>query len=113
MQRELSIETHMSPDGSLLVLSGELDIASAPRLRAEINALVAGGVRNLVVDLHDADFIDAVGLGAVVQASKLLSAHGGRFSIVRPKEGVMKIFTITGLAGSFEMYDTPEQAAVS
>jgi anti-anti-sigma factor len=55
-------------DGSVIALQGEHDLATAPVLAAELDALVAGG-SNVVVDLSQTTFIDSSIVGVLHAAS--------------------------------------------
>src|ERR1700761_3596366 len=54
------------PGESLTVaLSGELDIASVPRLSARIDEFLAASPRHIVIDVSKLTFVDAAGLRAL------------------------------------------------
>ena len=59
-----------------MTVAGEIDIATATRLRERLFELAAGG-RPLVAGLDQVSFIDSAGLSALVGAAKRAAAHGG------------------------------------
>lgn len=67
-------------DGATLAVKGELDIATAPRLRATVGDLMGQGVRHLEIDLDGVTFIDSSGMGALLWVSNRLGAVGGDLS---------------------------------
>jgi len=81
-----------------LSLSGELDLATAPRVEQAAEELLAGGLHTLVLDLSDLRFIDSSGLRVVVILHRRAEDEGWRLSIVRPSEQVHRVFEISGLA---------------
>lgn len=89
---------------------GELDLASVPRLRQEVVALVGDGHRNVVLDLAAVDFIDSVGLGGVVAVAKRVRGAGGRFRVARPDQRVWSVFELVGLDAVIERFDDLEAA---
>ncbi len=81
----------------MLALSGDLDTLGAAELRAAVMAAVADGERLLVLDLCDVDFIDSVGLGAVVGALKRTRQRAGDLGLVCPVPRVRRVFEMCDL----------------
>ena len=82
---------------ALLRVSGEVDIASAPRLRETLIGVIAGGQPRVVLDLDGVDFLDSTGLGVIVSALKRTRTHGGDLRIVSTRPSVRQLFELTGL----------------
>jgi anti-sigma B factor antagonist len=90
----------ISGDGAapVIVVRGEIDVATSPRLRAELNALVDQGVRDLTLQFGEVSFVDSSGLGVLVGIYKRLREEGdGSIRIVEAQASVRKVFEITGL----------------
>lgn len=98
---------------SVVAPIGELDLASVPRLRQAVVALVGSGSNDVVLDLAAVDFIDSVGLGGVVAVAKRVLAHGGRFRLARPEDRVWSVFTLVGLDQVFECHDDLDSATAA
>jgi anti-sigma B factor antagonist len=99
---ETLINTTQGLDGGIVVeIRGEIDIASADRLRQVLVDTVSRlrPVR-LVVDLLHVTFIDSVGLGALVAGHQAAHALGVRCTIRQPSPFVLTQLHQTGL------YDT-------
>jgi anti-sigma B factor antagonist len=79
-----------------VTVAGEIDIATAARLRERLFELAAGG-GPLVADLDQVRFIDSAGLGALVGAAKRATAHGGSLHVVCARPKVRQLFRLTGL----------------
>src|SRR5271166_1072884 len=77
----LTIRVRHQPQYVLVVLAGEIDIATVSRLRERLWALAASG-RPLVADLDQVSFIDASGLGALAGAARLAAEHGASLHVV-------------------------------
>jgi anti-sigma B factor antagonist len=85
-------------DGTAVVaVFGEVDLATAPELKAVLLAAVASGATNIVLDLSGTDFLDSTGLGAVVTAYKRVRAHDGHMRVVVGNPRVRRVFEITNL----------------
>lgn len=70
-----------------------------------INALIANGVRKLVLDLTHVEFVDSAGLGIIMHASGGIQQCGGRLRIAGANEQVRRLFEITH-TGSILALDT-------
>ncbi len=106
--------THRSEGGvSVLGVEGEVDVSSAPQLQRELSALQEAGARSVIVDLTAVGFLDSTGLGALVAARAVAAEAGGTIALVCDQERILKLFTITGLDGAFDIHPTVESAARS
>ena len=84
-------------DGALLTVHGELDLASAPQLRAAVGDLLGQGVRHVEVDLDGCTFIDSSGMGALLWASHRLHAAGGDLVAVHVHGAAMRTLELSGV----------------
>jgi anti-sigma B factor antagonist len=91
-------------------LSGELDHATAPELRQPLDAAIKAGVRAVLVDLSDCNFIDSTGLSVLVHAHARLLDDGGRLEICCPDPQVRRLLEITGVDRSFGVHRTRDEA---
>ena len=107
---DLGLEVEERGDVAVLAVSGEVDVATVPRLREQLHGLVASGTPRIVVDLDAVDFLDSTGLGVLVGALKRLRAAEGTFGLVCAKEPLLKIFRITALDQVFPIYPSIEAA---
>jgi anti-sigma B factor antagonist len=89
----------------LLEVQGELDLASAPRLCARLDAARAERVRALVVDVGGLAFCDSTGLRALMGAAAEIRVDGRRFAIVCPDDGpVARLLDVTGMRERLPVY---------
>jgi anti-sigma B factor antagonist len=86
--------------GVVVELSGELDLATAPRLRDRL-ALLSDGEDQITLDLTRLDFIDSTGLSVLVMAYTRAQSSGGAVVMRNPSSAVLRIFEITGLTTLF------------
>jgi anti-sigma B factor antagonist len=102
--------TTFDPDGALLTVSGELDIATAPLLRERLSAAIGGGVRRLVLDLCPVSFMDSVAVAAILHARRDLG-EGGRMAVACAAESYPRlVFEIAGLPACLDLFETPAAA---
>ena len=80
-----------------IVLSGELDVASAQMLEAELEAAVAGGIEELVLDLSGIEFMDSTGLRAILHGKALCEEHRCGYSMTPAQRQVERVLKMTGV----------------
>ena len=102
-----------SSRGSITVLTveGEVDIATAPKLREKLVELAAAGATRVVVDLEKVEFLDSTGLGVLIGGMKRLRSTDGDLTLVCTQPRILKVFEITGLNRAFAIHDSVDQAA--
>lgn len=93
----LEIDHHSEERFHTLELSGELDLVSAPELRAMANLLCVEPTRGIRVDLSGLTFVDSAGLAAVIMIHRLCAEHGYAYELVPGPPAVQRIFGIAGL----------------
>lgn len=107
----MHISVEPRDDYAILHLRGEFDTYYVPLMQTEIEALGKAGVVRVVLNLRLVKFINSTALGAMIKASKLLSAKGGKLVISRPSAFCRDILEKVGLNRVVSVFDTDEQAA--
>jgi anti-sigma B factor antagonist len=104
-------------DGAAIVrpMVGRVDIDVAADLRSALLLLIERGQRRLIVDLHDVEFIDSSGLGALVSALKTLKRadDSGDVRLARVQPAVASLLEVIRLDRVFRSYDTVDLALQS
>lgn len=103
---ELEVTTRDVGDHTVIKLKGEVDIYTAPSLRATIVDTVEKGRFKIAVDLDEVVFLDSTGLGVLVGGLKRVKQHDGELGIICNQEKILRIFKITGLTKIFVMHDS-------
>jgi anti-sigma B factor antagonist len=99
-----ALDVTTSYDGSPTVtVAGEVDLATAPRLRAALVGILEDGNADAVVDLAAVEFIDASGIGVLVWAASLAGERGGRLTIRNPSQAVRLVLDLLELDGALEI----------
>jgi len=107
---ELDIKIEAVDGVCTVVLDGEVDVYTAPRLKERLVAAIEGGCANVVVDLEGVGFIDSSGLGVLVSALRRARERDGVVRIVCTRDNILKIFRITGLDKVFPIFDDTAEA---
>jgi anti-sigma B factor antagonist len=88
---------HQDRQSVSVVLSGELDLCSAPKFRNCLAELANTGVINMVIDLANLTFLDSVGISLLVTGFKRSTRSGGSFTICNAPPHAMRVLELTGL----------------
>jgi len=110
---DLKIESKEVDGVGVIVLEGEVDVYTAPKLKSRLIDLVDEGKYNIIIDLQKVEFMDSSGLGVLVGGLKRVKSHQGSISLVCTQENILKIFRITGLVKVFPIFSSEEEALKS
>ena len=105
----LAITVERRESATLVVLRGDLDLATAPDLRECLVKVIDDGAR-IVVDLETVGFLDSAGLGILVGGLKRARTAGGELELVCSSQDVLKPFVITGLDRVFTIHSGRDAA---
>ncbi len=98
-------------DGAIVVRAQGKRIyaGEAPVVQEMLTRHIEAGPRKIVLDLTQVEFIDTVGLGALVACLKLLG-EPGRLAIVGAHGTVARLFELTNMDRVFPLYDSLDDA---
>ncbi|MFN2557729.1 MAG: STAS domain-containing protein [Nitriliruptorales bacterium] len=106
----LRVDVHPVARHTLVSLSGELDVATAPTLRQRFVELASAGQVHVVVDLAQVDFLDDVGLGVLLGGAMRSRARGGTFVLVCSEPRLLEILALSGLDQAVPVHATLDMA---
>jgi anti-sigma B factor antagonist len=93
-----SVATRIDNHGcAVLTVVGEVDMATAPQLRAACVAALEGGANGLVLDMSGVSFLDASGLGALVGVFQRARAAGASVTLAAVQPRAHAAFELTNL----------------
>lgn len=97
-----TVRTAAAPPWTVTSLHGELDIATAPVLEAELAKLIAAAERpRLALDLAGLDFCDSSGLSVFVATLGKVQRADGELVLVAPSRFLTGVLERTGLTKLF------------
>ncbi|MBT7858224.1 MAG: STAS domain-containing protein [Nitrospinaceae bacterium] len=106
----MEIETQDLGNGSLVRVSGEVDMSNSPTVRDSLMGLVKDKVPAIVVDLEAVSYMDSSGIATLVEGLQETSSYGGKFRIAGLSEKVKQVFELARLTDVFDIYADAEQA---
>jgi anti-sigma B factor antagonist len=107
---DLGLLVHEEGEWTVLAVSGEIDIATAPSLREKLHGLLAEERMQLVIDLDEVTFLDSTALGVLVGVLKRVRTEGGELRVVCNQPRVRKVFEITRLDSAFDLCTSVDDA---
>ena len=82
----------------VVMISGEIDVYTAPKLKETLFQIVENGAEEITVDLSDVTYMDSTGLGVFVGTFKMVCSRKGKFELVGLSKRMRRLFDITGLS---------------
>lgn len=98
------VENTIGEGRAEILVEGELDLAVADQLREAIER--AEG-KQILISLTSCEFIDSTGIAVIVHANQ---NDGRRLLVHSPSAQVLRVLSITGLAGNGLVFEGREEA---
>lgn len=90
----MELKMNKQDDKLTVAIAGRLDTLSSPEVEAQLEPALEG-IKELVIDLKDLEYISSSGLRVLLGAEKAMK-NRGELKIANPNETVMDIFKVTG-----------------
>lgn len=92
-------EMQSTNDGSAgrVTLTGELDIATVPRVQQAVDAMLAEGVSRITIDLAGVGFVDSSGLRLFIVLDQRATSEGWTLALTRPTPQALTVFRVSGV----------------
>jgi anti-anti-sigma factor len=107
------MEVHIAYPGggaAIVTMRGQLDVDTAPTLRAAFDELAAQAAPRIIVDLAGLDFCDSVGLSTFVVAHHRCVDQAGWLRLAASTPFLVRLLSIVGVADTVPMYATVDGA---
>jgi len=103
---QLVLETTRIGSHDVIVVSGEIDLASAPRVESAIDSFSGQPV---VLDLRKVEFMDSAGLKVLLNQRARLEESGGTLRLVVGEGAVVRLLELTGVTDAFSITSTIDE----
>lgn len=107
MTEPLSLRLTSRTAGTVVVVEvcGEIDLATADRVAAAVEAGLAGAPTALVLDLTEVSFLDSAGLSLLARAH-MAAGERTPFRVVATQRAVLNPIQLTGMDKMLNLFDT-------
>ena len=93
----------------IINVRGEIHVQTAPRFALRLSDAIDKGKTAIVLDLRQVEFIDSTGLSVLLSGLRQVVAAKGRMALVCANPTVLRLFQITSLDETFDIF--PERPA--
>ena len=91
------IQIRVLDDVVCVAPAGDLDLVTAPALRAALEEAVRLGPSRVVLTLRDVTFLDSTALGAIVHGSRIAEDQGRVLRLTDAAPPIRRVLTVTGM----------------
>ena len=92
----------------IIRVRGEIHVSTAPEFAQRLSAAIDSGKTAIVLDMSGVEFIDSTGLSVLLNGLRLVTQMHGRMAIVCANPTVLRLFQITSLDDTFDIF--PDRA---
>lgn len=89
-------------DKYIIKPTGRLNAANSDKINEVIEESLNNGVKNIILDFKNVEYIASSGLRILLITKKRLM-HNGSFELINVQEGVKEIFDVTGFSEIFNI----------
>ena len=110
----MKIQESVQNGVAVLALAGKL--MGGPEMGEfgeRIAELKKTGIKRVVLDMGEVEWINSTGLGMIISAYTTLTRDGGGVKLARVGDRVQNLFVITKLVTLFDAYESVESAVTS
>lgn len=107
----MNISVRKQKDVAIVDFEGRLAVGVGDTVLPNvINDLLEEGVKKILLNLSDMDYIDSNGLGELVQSLKTSKRYGASLRLLKPQDRVTKTLRLTNLLPMFSVYESESDA---
>lgn len=98
---------------TVVEVDGDVDVHTAAMVRDAVFRLLDEGHDHFVLDLGFVTFLDSMGLGAVISATRRVNERHGSLRIASASNRISRVFEFTGLRENYEFHPSADEATRS
>jgi anti-sigma B factor antagonist len=105
---QISVKT--ANEVKVLAFEGSLDTQTSPDAQTQLNQLIEGGDKKILVNFEKLHYISSAGLRILLAAAKQLKTAEGELRICDLNEVVKEVFDISGFSTIFKIFENETEA---
>ena len=106
----LQIQSEIVDENRVLTPRGDVDLGSAPELRAVLAPILESDKPRLLLDLSGVGFMDSTGVGIMVNAFNRVRERNGAIAFCGVTPRVHRVLQIAGLLRALPLYEARDEA---
>lgn len=95
-----------------IYIDRKFDTVTAPAIEKAMLALVNDGVRKLICNLENCEYISSLALRAVLNIAKIMQKNGGQFILCSLSAYILEIFELAGFTRILTIVDNHQAAVI-
>lgn len=107
---QLAIGSRLREGIKILDLNGKLAVGGASDLREIVNAEIAAGHLQQLLNLKEVEYIDSTGLGTLVICHMTVQRAGGALKLVNLNRRNIELLLLTKLSTVFQIFNEEQDA---
>jgi anti-sigma B factor antagonist len=95
----LRVEVHRSAGEAIVVLGGEFDLSGTSMFWARVSEALAASPQSITVDAAGLEFMDSLGLQALMRAREAATEAGVAFRVSEASPAFRRVVELAGVEG--------------
>ncbi len=109
----MKIDTRTVGNVHILDCSGKITLGEGTMaVRNTVREILKNGGKNIILNLHDVNYIDSSGIGELVSSYTTVTNQGGHLKLLNLTSKIQELLQITKLLTVFQVY-SDEKAAIA
>jgi anti-anti-sigma factor len=106
---QLALTTHFEARATVIGVAGELDLLTVSKLIARLEDAIRRRRGDVVIDLSEAEFIDSMGLHALLNVQRRLIRQARTLAVICPPGAVRNAIELARLSEALGVVSTIEE----
>jgi anti-anti-sigma factor len=106
----MQIAVKTAKEVKVLAFEGSLDTQTSPEAQTQLNQLIEGGDKKILVNFEKLHYISSAGLRILLATAKQLKTADGELRICDLNEVVKEVFDISGFSTIFKIFENETDA---
>ena len=106
MTTNLEVNVTRKDNYAIVLISGEVDLYSSPKLRNKIIKLTDEKFKTIIIDLSNVPYMDSSGVATMVEGLQLTEKYKGNLYLCGLNSMVREVFELSRLDTVFDIFES-------